>query len=146
MNSNFGVIALPLGVALLGNCLYHLTSRAAALQGTPFSTLAAVYLLGCIAATLIAVSFEGAGPASFGRMMTTPWAVMLAAAVLMIEVGFLFAYRAGAAISSSSLLVNASVAVILALVGIVALKEPLTWKLALGLALTIAGVVLIARK
>ena len=144
MNSNMGVIALPLGIALLGNCLYHLTSREAALQGAPFSILAIVYLFGCVAATLIAVSFEGANMAAFARIMTAPWAALLAVAVLMIEVGFLFAYRAGAPISSSSLLVNASVAVILALVGVIALKEPFGWKLMAGVTLTTMGVILIA--
>lgn len=144
MNNTMGAFALPLGITLLGNCLYHLTSREVSTQGAPFSILAIVYLFGCIAATLIAFSVESANAASFGRILAAPWALLLAAAVLMIEVGFLFAYRAGAPISTSSLLVNASVAVILALVGVVALREPFSWKLLLGLALTIGGVILIA--
>lgn len=144
MSVNAGSLILPLGAAIAGNLLYHLASRGASGSGTPFATLAVVYLMGCIAAAILAVSVESAPLKSFGDVAMRPATLLLAAAVLMIEVGFLYAYRAGAPISSSSLLVNATVAVVLAGVGFLWYKESADWRAAAGLALTVTGVLLLA--
>jgi drug/metabolite transporter (DMT)-like permease len=142
MNSN--AIFLPLAAALTGNVIYHLASRSASSGASAFATMAIVYLIGAVLAGVIALSLERAGANSFAEAARHPAIYALAIAVLMIEAGFLLAYRAGAAVSSSSLLVNSSVAVVLALIGIVALKEGFNWRLGFGMALTLAGVIIIS--
>jgi drug/metabolite transporter (DMT)-like permease len=134
----------PLLATLAGNCVYHLASRGAAQKAPPFATLAVVYVLAAALSLGFAVTVERMSVASLARSLTQPTALLLAAAVVLIEVGFLFAYRRGAPISSSSLLVNASVAVVLALLGVSVLGERMSRQAIVGMVLTLTGVLIIA--
>jgi drug/metabolite transporter (DMT)-like permease len=135
---------VPLFAALIGNCLYHLSSRGAAQKAPPFATLTAVYLVATALSLVMALSVERATLRTVTNILFAPTALLLAAAVVMIEVGFLFAYRANAPIASSSLLVNASVAVILALIGIAVFREGVSGRVLAGMAVTLIGVIVIA--
>jgi drug/metabolite transporter (DMT)-like permease len=134
----------PLLATLVGNCVYHLASRGAAEKAPPFATLAVVYVLAAALSLGLALTTERMSVASIARSLTQPTALLLAGAVVLIEVGFLFAYRRGAPISSSSLLVNASVAVILALLGVSLLGERISRQAIVGMVVTLTGVVIIA--
>ncbi len=136
--------ALPLLVAIIGNILYHLSSRAAPAGASPFAILAMVYLIGFIGTLGLAVFVDGAKPATILSLLGRPAILVLALAVVLIEVGFLYAYRAGAPVSTSSLVVNGTVALVLAGIGALILREENDWRMVLGMAITIIGVALIA--
>lgn len=132
-----------LGAALIGNLLYHLASRSAAEGGSPFAMLAVVYLVAFIGTAALAIGVEGVRAGDIARGLTRPPVLLLALAVPLIEAGFLWAYRYGAPVSTASLMVNASVAVMLALIGILLFREGFNARMAAGFVLTLAGVALI---
>jgi drug/metabolite transporter (DMT)-like permease len=134
---------IGLAAALFGNILYHLMSRSASAGGKPFTMLAIVYALATGLAVTLAVLAESARPADLLRPLGMPAVAALALAVVMIEAGFLWAYGQGAPVSTSSLLVNAGVAVVLALLGVVLFREGVNARLIGGFALALAGVWLI---
>lgn len=135
--------ALGLLAALLGNVLYHLMSKSASAGGKPFTLLAIVYAVATALAVTLAVFAESARPADLVRPLTTPAVLALALAVVMIEAGFLWAYGRGAPVGSASLIVNAGVAVVLAVLGVLLFREGVNMRLIGGFALALAGVWLI---
>jgi drug/metabolite transporter (DMT)-like permease len=77
----------------------------------------------------------------------TNWAVLLvAASIVLIELGFLLAYRAGGSLSNSFVLTAAVVTVSQALIGTLLFKETLSAQKRIGAALCLAGVSFISRK
>ena len=64
---------------------------------------------------------------------------------LLIELGFLFAYRDAWPVSAASLITNGLVAVLLVVAGAAIFGEPLTIAKAIGVLLCLAGVTLLQR-
>jgi drug/metabolite transporter (DMT)-like permease len=133
---------LPLFFAVLGNLIYHLASRGT--SGSPFAVLAVVYLFACIGCAAIALGIEGGNARTALSTALSPASLIFAVAVVMIEVSFIYVYRSGVPLASASLLVNASVAILLAAIGVMLFREGMNWRLAAGIVLTLAGVILTA--
>jgi drug/metabolite transporter (DMT)-like permease len=70
----------------------------------------------------------------------------LGAAVLGIEAGFLWAYRAGGSISTTNLLSSSLVAVLLIFIGYFFYHDQITVHKIAGVALCLAGIILINLK
>lgn len=131
-----------LAIAVFGNISYHLSSRLAPRDVNPFVILTIAYLVAGIAAAMLALRAGPINWATTGRAVLP--AATLGLSVLAIEGGFLIAYRLGAPVASSSLLVNACVAIALLLIALVGFGErpsPQAW---IGLALVLGGVVVLA--
>jgi drug/metabolite transporter (DMT)-like permease len=74
------------------------------------------------------------------------WALILVCiSIVGIEVGWILAFRSGASLSLTGLLVNAVVAVVVVPLGVVLFKERFSWETGLGLVLCLAGLALLAR-
>ena len=72
------------------------------------------------------------------------WApYVLGLIVVALEVGFIYAYKAGWQVSMAFLVQSAFLAVILLFVGFFFYKEPLTWNKLLGAAICLAGLYVI---
>ena len=143
MTASWSAFAVPLGIAVAGNIAYHLASKSVPQSLSPFAVLAFVYLIASISAAALSVANTPSGLGQIASIARQPLVYLLAGAVLAIELGFLLAYRAGAPVSISSLTVNATVALVLAGIGIVAFREPFSWRVGFGVLLTLAGVILI---
>jgi drug/metabolite transporter (DMT)-like permease len=75
------------------------------------------------------------------------WAVYgVAASIVMIEIGFLLAYRAGAELSSAAVLTASVVAVSTLVIGAVFFRESLSVVKVAGIALCLAGIGLMTWK
>ena len=72
--------------------------------------------------------------------------VFLGFAIIMIELGFLYAYRTGWKISTASIITGSFTAVGLALIGVLWYKEDLTIINIAGIVLSLIGVILINYK
>lgn len=62
-----------------------------------------------------------------------------------LEVGFIYAYKAGWPVSTASIVQSAFLAVALAFVGLFLYKEALTWNKVLGIAICLVGLYFINR-
>lgn len=134
---------IALLIALAGTVLYHLVIRTAPKGLEPFSLLTIVYVSAGLVSLGIAVKFEGFTLQLLSRNLH-PSAFGITLSVLMIEAGYLLAYREGAAIGTASLLVNATLAVLLAIIGWVVFRERLSTQAIIGIAITAAGVLTLA--
>ena len=132
-----------LALAVVGSLIYHVSSRAIDHRLPPSIALAIAY-----GAALLMVL--AAGVVGERRSLTTgafkyvTWATIgLAVGVVLIEAGFLFAYRAGWKLSLAALVANVASAVLLVAVGVAALNERLSGANIAGLALAALALVLL---
>ena len=135
--------SIALLIVLAGNLLYHLVIRTAPKELGPFSLLTIAYLGAGLISLGIAVKYENATVQSLVRTLH-PSAFGIALAALLIEAGYLLAYRSGAVIGTASALVNATAAVLLAIIGWIAFRERLSTQAVIGIAMTAAGVLTLA--
>lgn len=135
--------ALPLAIIVVSGVVYHVAQKLSG-AASPWSMLAIAYGAALALAVVLALANRGAGRPPLGR---TEWVagLLLGLAAFGIEAGFFFAYRAGAKLGSASVITNASVTAVLALVGAVVFREHLTGSRAAGLALALGGAALLAR-
>ena len=75
------------------------------------------------------------------------WAtIVLGIVITGLEVGFIFAYKAGWKVSTLAPVSNAALAVILIFVGLIGYHEAINWNKVLGVAICLVGLYFINRK
>ena len=80
----------------------------------------------------------------FQEVRLTNWApVVLGVVIVGLEVGFIYAFRAGWQVSVTQIVTSAAVAVILIFVGRLVYDEAITWNKIAGIIVVLAGLVLI---
>ncbi|MCA9705863.1 MAG: hypothetical protein KDK70_08455 [Myxococcales bacterium] len=136
---------LAIGLTILANVGYHLCQKAIRPDVGPAASLVVTYAV----ALLLTLALwpwlgggEGLGPA---LRRLGPASYGLGACVVLLELGFLLAYRAGWDIGVAALYSNAAVALVLLPIGLWAFAEGIDARKALGLALAFAGLVLLSR-
>jgi drug/metabolite transporter (DMT)-like permease len=136
----------PILLAVCGGVLYHVGQKAVPRQVNPFVAIALAYTAG-IVCCLVAMALDPAARASVASFKAANWAVfLLGLGAVIIEFGFLLAYRAGWNISTASVITNISVALILLPIGLLVFKEQLSWRNAAGVACCLLGLYLLAQK
>ncbi len=139
-------LVLFLGVAAVGNVVYHVAQKAMPPGGNPMVVLMGVYAVAFVLAAATAPLFATPTPASWWSQVASWQVLVLGAGVLLIEVGFLLAYRTGAPILQwSGVAVNAAAAAMLLPIAALAFKQPFSFVRAVGIALALAGMALMAR-
>lgn len=123
--------------------LYHLIQKATPLQVNPMISLFISYLTAA-AMCVVLLPFFGKGEVLSEQLHKVNWASFaLGAAILGIEVGFLYAYRVGGNISTTNLLSSSLAVVTLLLIGYFFYHDQITpYKIA-GIILCMAGIILI---
>lgn len=136
----------PLLLAITGGVLYHIGQKAVPRGISPFVAILLAYVIGgvCCVIALVTVPAERPLLESF---RAANWAIaFIGIGAVVIEIGFLLAYRAGWDISTASVLTNISVALMLLPIGLLLFKEELTWRNAVGVVCCLLGLYLLSQK
>jgi drug/metabolite transporter (DMT)-like permease len=147
-------LLLAFAIATVGSVLYHLGQKLVPPAAHPLAVLMAAY---AVAFTLSLAALSWLRPVgatapwrqAFAGMATGPGlrvALLLGVGVLLIEVGFLLAYRAGGSLQWSGVAVNGAAAVLLLPIAVLAFKEPFSLPKAAGILLVLAGLALLTRR
>lgn len=130
-------------LAIVSNVLYHIFQKSIPGNINPLVTLVVTYFTAAIACLLALPFFHGYGSV-FTVFKQIHWAsIALGFSIIGLEAGFLLAYRAGWKISLAAGVANVVVAALLVLVGLVFYREQLTLQNIIGVALCLAGLLLI---
>lgn len=133
-------------LAILCTVFYHLVSRSIPTGVNPLVTLTITYL----SAAAVCVLFLPAFPLSEGlrdSLKRVNWtSILLALAIVGIELGFLMAYRAGWNISYATLVANVGGTLILLPLGALLFKERLSLQQFIGIVVCMVGLYLINKK
>jgi drug/metabolite transporter (DMT)-like permease len=135
----------PLLLVVSGSLLYHVAAKSVPKTFEPFGALIGVYGTALVA-SLVAYTFvrRGAmpGPAS---TLWHPTVAAVGIGALLIELGFLFSYRAAWPVSIVSLITNGMVAVLLIPIGAAVFGEAITGVRVAGVVLCLLGLSLLQR-
>lgn len=123
--------------------LYHLVQKSTPLDVNPMISLFVSYVTAAIMCVLL-FPFFSKGIILTEQLHKVNWAsYALGAAVLGIEIGFLYAYRAGGNISTTNLLSSSLAVVSLLIIGYFFYHDQITAYKVAGIILCMAGIVLI---
>lgn len=133
----------PIAVIVLANTFYHICAKSTPSDVQPFASLTITYLVAAaLSALLFFVTSENKN--IVGEMQRLNWtSFIFGVAVVALEFGYLYVYRAGWKIGIGSLVANIALACVLLFVGALLYKEGITLKQVAGIALCMVGMVLI---
>ena len=138
-------IAAALAIAITGQVLYHVAQKSVSPGAHPVVSLVAFYAIAALLSLPLLWVFPltASLPAEASRLGGAVAAV--AGSIVLIELGFLLAYRAGGGLSSSFVLTASAVTAVLFVVGSVAFDERVTAVKVGGIGLCLAGIWLISK-
>ena len=134
---------LPLLLTVSGSVLYHLAQRTMPRAASPFAPLMAAFAAALALCVAILVTTRQV-PTRLSQIVSRS-SLALGLAVVMIELGFLLAYRQGWRLNRASLVSNVVVALLLVPVGAAVFREPVSARMLVGVALCVGGLVVLAR-
>ena len=109
----------------------------------PYGALMVTYF---VAAIISAIIFAYAvGPANVGSEISkVNWtSIILALAIVGLEVGYVFVYRVGWSLSTASVVANIGLACVLIVVGYLLYRENVSYNQILGILVCMVGLILI---
>jgi drug/metabolite transporter (DMT)-like permease len=145
-------LLLALALATVGNVLYHLAQKLVPSTVRPMAMLMVAYAVAFLLSGLALVLGQPAGQplrqafAGLGSGPGLKVALVLGLGVLLIEAGFLLAYRAGGSLQWSGLAVNGLSALVLLPLAVGLFRESFSLPKVLGMALVLGGLALLTRR
>lgn len=136
----------PIVLVVLSNVVYQICAKSIPDNVNPFASLAITYIVGAVCS--IAMYFVMDKQANIIKEVAKMnWAsYVLGLVVVGLEVGFVYAYKAGWQVSTASVVQSSFLAVILIFVGWLLYKEALTWNKLVGVAICLVGLAFINHK
>ena len=126
----------PIGLIVLSNIFYHITTKTTPQNANAFLSLTVTYLVGGAVSFLAYFMTVGKGSTLRQELMNLNWSsFVLGIAIIGLEAGFIFAYRAGWKVNTA-----------LIFVGFFIFKESMTLRHLIGILVCIAGLVIINLK
>ena len=133
----------PIALVVISNTLYQVCAKSVPEGMNPLASLTVTYLIGAVVSCVMYYLLNRDANL-FREIRLTNWApVVLGVVVVGLEVGFIYAFRAGWQVSMTQIVTSALVAVILIFVGYLLYHEAITWNKIAGIIICVAGLVLI---
>ena len=137
--------AWPIALAVFSDVVYQIASKSTPSDVNVFASLTLTYLIGA-AVSLLAFFFSCGGETLFSALKNADWtALLLGLAIVGLEGGSIFMYKAGWAVNSGYVVKAIIIAVALVFVGGLLYREPVTPSKIAGIALCMAGLYFINR-
>ncbi|MBQ9161568.1 MAG: EamA family transporter [Methanobrevibacter sp.] len=130
-------------MVILANTFYNICMKSMPGDVNPFGALMVTYLGAAIISAIIFAYMVG--PSNIGTEITkVNWtSIVLALAVVGLEVGYVFVYRAGWTVSTASVVANIGLACVLIVVGYLLYRENVSFNQILGIIVCMVGLILI---
>ncbi len=135
----------PLALIVASNCFYNICTKSMPSNANAFASLTATYLAGSVlSAALFLCGTRGNGiGAELSKINWT--SIVLSFAIVGLEAGYVFLYRAGWKVSIGSLTANICLAIALLAIGCLRYRETITPRQLLGILVCGAGLFLICK-
>lgn len=139
---NFAMI-WPIALIILANVFYHVSTKEIPSTVNPFASLTITYLVGAVASGILYFVLSKGGNI-IAEYKNVNWSsFVLGLAIVGLEAGSIYMYKAGWNISSGELVYSILLAICLCVIGIVAYHEHLTASKIAGIVICLVGLFLI---
>ena len=133
----------PLALVVLSNIVYQICAKSAPGDMDPLASLTVTYLVGALASGALYFLLHRGGNL-LREYRALNWAPFVLGVVIVgLEVGFIYAYRAGWQVSRAQIVQSSILAAALVLVGALLYHEHITWTKLAGVAICLVGLVFI---
>ena len=130
-------------IVVLSNTFYNICTKSTPSNVNAFGTLMLTYVTAAILTGVIFLFLVKPENAIFELSKVNWTSIVLGIAIVGLELGYIFMYRAGWKVSSGALVANICLAIALLFVGAILYGENITVKQVLGIFICIAGLFLI---
>ena len=133
----------PIALVVASNTIYQ---KSVPEEMNPFASIIVTYLVGAAASAVFyfALGSYGNLAGEFGKLNWAPF--VLGLAIVGLEAGWIYAYKAGWQISAGFIVQSSFLAMVLLLVGYLLYHEALTWNKLLGAVICLIGLIFINYK
>ena len=133
----------PVALVITANVFYQICAKSVPHEIDPFASIIVTYLVGAAVSTLL---YFVLGPGEslakeFGKLNWAPF--VLGFAIVGLEAGWIYAYKAGWQVSTGFIVQSAFLAIVLLFVGYLLYHEAVTWNKILGIVICLIGLVFI---
>lgn len=136
----------PIGLVVLSNVVYQVCAKSVPDKINPFASLTVTYLVGALCSLILYSVFNKDGNIlmEYKKLNWAPF--LLGFSIVGLEVGFIFAYKAGWQVSMASTVQSSFLAVALIFVGWLFFHEALTLNKIVGVIVCLVGLAIINYK
>lgn len=135
----------PVALIVLANTFYNISQKSTPQNINGFAALTVTYLIAAMVTAILFVATAGLQGVG-GELHKLNWAsFILGVAIVGLELGYIFLYRAGWKVSNGALVTNTVLAIVLIFVGVLIYKESISVKQILGMLLCTGGLMLITK-
>ena len=157
--SNINVLYIwPMALVVLSNVMYQICAKSVPADMNPFASLTVTYLIGAAFSAVLyyVLGANGSILKEYGKLNWAPF--VLGLVIVGLEVGWIYAYKAGWEVSTGFIIQSAVLAAMLLLVGYALYHEmlllvgyalyheSLTWNKLVGVAVCLIGLVILSLK
>lgn len=136
----------PIVLIVLSNVFYNICAKSVLEKMNPLASLTITYAVGAIV-SLVLYFILNKKTNLLGEYRQVNWApFVLGVAIVGLEVGYIYAFKAGWPISTAQIVQAAILAIILIAVGYFLYKETITWNKIVGIIVCLVGLGLINMK
>ena len=136
----------PMALVVLSNTAYQICAKSVPGGMNPFASLTVTYLVGALASGLFYVAL-GDGDNILQEYTKLNWAPFVLGLVIVgLEVGWIYAYKAGWPVSTAFILQSAILAGFLLMVGRMLYQEPVTLNKIIGIIICLIGLYFLSRQ
>ena len=136
----------PMALVVLSNTAYQICAKSVPGGMNPFASLTVTYLVGALASGLLYVAL-GDGGNILQEYTKLNWAPFVLGLVIVgLEVGWIYAYKAGWPVSTAFIFQSAILAGFLLMVGRMLYQEPVTLNKIIGIIICLIGLYFLSRQ
>ena len=129
----------PIALVVCCNTIYQFCTKSVPASLDPFASLTVTYLVGAAVSTIM-YYLVGKGGNILREATHLNWAPFVLGIVIVgLEVGFIFAYKAGWQVSMASTVQSSFLAIVLLIAGFLAYGEAITLNKVIGIVIVLVG-------
>ena len=136
----------PMALIILAEVAYQICTKSTPEAMSPFAALTVTYLVAAVTSAVLFFTLERDTGLlrEYGKLNWAP--VILGVAIVGLEAGWIYAFKAGWQVSTGFVVQSAFLAVALLAVGYLLYQEALTWNKIVGILICLVGLVFLNRR
>ncbi|MBQ1367915.1 MAG: EamA family transporter [Bacillota bacterium] len=136
----------PVVLVVLANTMYQICAKAVPGNISPFAALTVTYIVAAIVCAILYFAMNHGGNLLKEYSKLNWSSFVLGVVIIGLEVGVIYAYKAGWPVSTLTIVTSSILAVALIVVGLLLYKEAITWNKIAGIVICLVGLVFINLK